>query len=252
MQSNQNPWLVKNVRKPNPRLKLLCLPFAGGSSVAYREWGRQLPDSIEVLALELPGRGQRLMEPLVTHLPDLVRQIAHNIQDELDRPFAFFGHSMGATLAWELSHYLITQYNNEPAFLFLSGRSAPHLNDREEPIHQLSDEQFWEKIRSFEGTPPEILQHKELMELLLPIIRADFKMVETYEHRNRPPLNIPMTILGGLEDESTPKEYLDAWREYTTASFSLRMFPGGHFFLQKHTAKILELIVRDLNGIMSL
>ncbi len=252
MQSNQNPWLVKSTLKRNPKLKLLCLPFAGGSSVAYREWGRMLPDSVEVLALEIPGRGQRLMEPLVTHLPDLVRQIAENIQDELDRPYAFFGHSMGAMLAWELSHHLAARYNSEPSFLFLSGRGAPHLNDREEPIHQLSDELFREKIRSFEGTPPEILQHKELMELLLPIIRADFKMVETYEHKNRPPLNIPITILGGLEDESTPREHLDAWQGYTTASFSVRMFPGGHFFLQKQTARILELIMRDLNGIMAL
>ncbi len=252
MHVTQNPWLVRSVIKRNPKLKLICLPFAGGSSVAYREWGRLLPESVETIALEIPGRGQRLMEPLVTHLPDLVKQIAENIQGELDRPYAFFGHSMGATLAYELSHHLAARYNNEPAFLFLSGRSAPHLNDREEPIHQLSDEDFWEKIRSFEGTPPEILQHKELMELLLPIIRADFKMVETYVHQSRPPLNIPMTILGGLEDESTPREHLDAWQGYTTASFSVRMFPGGHFFLQKYTAQILELIMRDLSAVMAL
>ena len=252
MNRTSNPWLVKSAAKQNPKLKLFCLPFAGGSSVAYRDWGRLLPDGIEAIAVEIPGRGQRLMEPLITSLPELVEQIGAHIRDELDRPYAFFGHSMGATLAYELSHHLATRFNTQPVFLFLSGRSAPHLCDREEPIHQLPDEDFREKIRSFEGTPPEIMQHKELMELLMPIIRADFKMVETYVHESRPPLDIPMSLFGGLEDESTPRAHLDAWQGYTTSSFSVRMFPGGHFFLQKQTGRILELILRDLSGIMAL
>jgi len=247
-----NPWIVKSVVKNQPRVKLFCLPFAGGSSVAYRDWGRRLPESVDVIAIEIPGRGQRMMEPLITHLPELVEQIARHIQHELDRPFALFGHSMGATLAFELSHFLNRHYNAAPVGLFLSGRSAPHLNDREEPIHQLPEKAFWEKIKSFEGTPPEVLQHKELMELLLPIIRADFKMVETYQYENKPPLDIPITVFGGLEDVSTPREHLEAWQTYTTSSFTLRMFAGGHFFLQKQSAAVLEQLVRDLNNVIRL
>ncbi len=249
---SHNPWIVKSAIKHRSKVKLFLLPYAGGSSVAYRHWGRYLPDSVESIAVEIPGRGQRLMEPLITHLPELVEQIARNIRDELDRPFALFGHSMGATLAFELSHYLNRNFNTDPQYLFLSGRSAPHLNDREEPIHQLPDDAFWEKIKSFEGTPAEVLQHKELMELLLPIIRADFKMVETYHYENKAPFSIPVTVFGGLQDVSTPRPHLEAWQSYTTGRFAIRMFPGGHFYLQQQTTAVLEQLVRDLNSVFPL
>ncbi|KAA3617198.1 MAG: thioesterase [Calditrichaeota bacterium] len=245
---NSNPWIVKLKPNPNAKLKLFCLPFAGGSSVAYRDWNDVLPATVELCAIEIPGRGQRLGEPLLKNLPELVTKLAEGIKEELDRPFVLFGHSMGAATGFELTHLLQSKYQKTPEHLFFSGRGAPQIPERDEPIHKLPKNEFIDKIRSFNGTPKEVLAHEELMELVIPIIRADFEVCETYNYQQRAPLNIPMTVLGGLSDEDINKSDLESWGIHTQNEFNIRMFPGGHFYLQDQVHALVQTILRDLNN----
>jgi len=182
----------------------------------------------------------------------LIPQIAQGIKEELDRPYALFGHSMGTLLVYELTHFLLENGFPAPAHLFLSGRGAPHLPNRDKPIHQLPEHEFVAEIRKFNGTPKEVLEHEELMQLMIPILRADFEVCETYQYTQKPAFTIPITVFGGLQDEGATREELEAWQEHTTAGFNLRMFPGGHFFLLQHQPTIVETIVRDLQTQLSL
>ncbi len=251
-QNSPNKWIVKPQPQSSAALKLVCLPFAGGSSVAYRNWARYLPASIELCLVEIPGRGMRLEEPLVTDIQQLVESIAQGILPELDRPFALFGHSMGAAVGYELTHFLNEQKEMLPQHLFFSGRGAPHLPDRDEPIHALPKNEFISKIRSYNGTPREVLEHAELMDLMEPILRADFQVCETYNYDHHDPLPVPLTALGGLEDSSAPKADLEAWQSHSSARFTVRMFPGGHFYLQNQVPALIQTIVRDIDSVFSL
>lgn len=237
------------IPRPNPQanMRLFCLPHAGGTSTAFREWADWLPGVIELCIVEIPGHGYRLNEALIHRLPPLVQQVAQDIQPYLDKPFAIFGHSMGNLLGFELSHYLQNYYQKTPIHLFLSGRGAPHLPSREEPIHQLPEDQFIHKITEYNGTPKEVIQHKELMDLMLPILRTDFEVCETYQFSPKPPFNFPLTIFGGLSDQGASKPDLQEWNRYTNSSFSLRMFPGDHFFIFSAQKQLLQAIVRDIN-----
>ncbi len=247
-----NPWVVKPKPNPNARIKIFCLPFAGGSSVSYRNWIKYLPEDIELCPVEIPGRGIRMNETLISDLSVLVKKIAEGIYPELDKPFILFGHSMGTALGFELAHLLAEKYKKQAEYIFLSGRGAPHLPDREEPIHLLPEQQFVSKLKEYNGTPKEVLEHEELMQLMLPIIRADFQVCETYSNYRKEPLDIPITALGGLEDSSTLKEDLEAWKSYTTKKFNIRMFPGGHFYLNDQQPALLENILRDINSELKL
>ncbi len=241
-------WVVKPKPNPGAQLKLFCLPFAGGGSTSFRPWAELLPAQIELCAVEIPGRGHRLREPLVRRMEALIPQIANGIKTELDRPFVLFGHSMGTLLVHELTHYLLDNGLPAPAHLFVSGRGAPHLPSRDKPIHQLPEKEFVAEIRKFDGTPKEVLEHEELMELMIPILRADFEVCETYRHSPKPPVPIPITVFGGLQDEGANREELEAWQELTSAGFKLHMFPGGHFFLLRHHPTMVEIIVRDVQN----
>lgn len=245
--TGKNPGVQIPRPKPLAKLRLFCLPHAGGTSTAFREWADDLPGAIELCIVEIPGHGYRLNEALMHRLQPLVMQVAQDIEPYLDKPFVIFGHSMGNLLGFELSHYLQNAYQKTPVHLFLSGRGAPHLPPREEPIHQLPEDQFIQKITEYNGTPKEVLQHKELMDLMLPILRCDFEVCETYRFSPKPPFSFPMTIFGGLSDPGSTKSDLQEWKRYTTASFSLRMFPGDHFFIFSAQKQLLQAIVRDIN-----
>ena len=239
---------------PDPResasLTLACFPYAGGGAGIFRGWSASLPAPIEVVAVQPPGREQRLLEPAFETLEPLVRAIVSQLAPALTRPFALFGHSLGALLAYEVAHALREQAN-DLRYLFVSGLRAPHLRMSREPIHQLPDRSFIDAVRQLGGTPQEILSHAELMELLLPPLRADIAMYETYAPRGRPPLTCPITAFGGVSDPDVTAADLAAWRDHTTGEFTLQLFAGDHFYLRTSQEALLAAISQRLEGLLA-
>ncbi len=245
-----NPWVVVPRPLPEARLRLFCLPFAGGATTAYREWPDKIFPPVEVVLVELPGRGRRIREKLHTRMGGLIPELGEALLPFLDKPFAFFGHSMGALLAFELSHYLMERYGKEPTKLFLSGREAPHLPDPREPFHVLPNDQLVEKLKQLNGTPREVLENIELMELMLPIIRADFELCETYQFTGKPPLPCPITVFGGHQDENVPVEGLRQWQQHTRGDFRVHLLPGDHFFIYQAKDRLFYLLNEELAALL--
>jgi surfactin synthase thioesterase subunit len=177
---------------------------------------------------------------------------AEGLADHLSAPFAFFGHSMGAALAFEVTRRLMRGGGPLPLHLFVSGRRGPRTADREKHIHQLPRDEFIEAIRGYSGTPEEVLQHEELMELVEPLLRADFSVSETYEYTPDPePLPVPMTALGGVRDEDVSEEELAAWEQETAGPFRKVLFDGGHFFLTERRDEVLDVVRSELDALLA-
>ncbi len=227
-------------------VRLICFPYSGGAAAIYHPWTRRLPQQLRLYPVELPGRGRRLSEPPFTRLQPLVEAVAAELSRHLDGPFALFGHSMGALLAYELACHLREVLRREPVHLFISGHGAPQLPDRGQLLHDLPDDRFIEEVLRLNGTDERVLACPELREILLPILRADFCLCETYEYRPRAPLSCPMTVLSGLQDPFLQRSDLEAWRETTRGPFRLRLFPGDHFYIRSRQADLLEALARDL------
>jgi medium-chain acyl-[acyl-carrier-protein] hydrolase len=211
----------------------------------FRHWADSLPDFVEVSSVQLPGRESRFREAPFTRLEPLTEALALALGPSLEPPFAFFGHSMGALLAFELTRRLRRDGWPEPARLFLSGCAAPQIRTRARPINALPDAVFCKKLRGLNGTPAAILDHDELMELLLPTLRADFALCETYKFVPGLPLTCPISAWGGLGDDTVGYQELQAWREQTLGAFRLRMLPGDHFFL-KNPQPLLRDLAHEL------
>jgi medium-chain acyl-[acyl-carrier-protein] hydrolase len=247
MLSVSNLAVIQNQNRQRAQ-RLICFPYAGGAAAIYRDWGNRLPSSIDVFRVQLPGHGDRLSEPLFRRVEPLVESTAKALLPHLEGSFAFFGHSMGAIISFELAHLLRREHKPGPAHLFLSGRPAPHLIKEEPPTYDLPEAEFIEELRRMQGTSKEVLEHPELMSVLSPILRADLEICETYGYEPRPPLDCPITAFGGLQDEDISREQLEGWRDYTTSSFTVRMFPGNHFFLHQSAPVLLRMIAQDLTS----
>jgi medium-chain acyl-[acyl-carrier-protein] hydrolase len=246
-----NSWLTYTKPNPHASVRLFCFPYAGGSSIIFRTWVQSLPTTVEVCSIELPGRGTQMKSAPFSRLEPLVDALAHTLLTHLNKPFAFFGHSMGAVVSFELARLLRKQYRLEPVHMFVSGRHAPQIPDRNPPIHALSEAEFIEELRRLNGTPEALLENAELMQLLVPILRADFEVLETYVYTTEPPLNCPITAFGGLEDREVNYDELQAWCEQTNAAFSLQMFKGDHFFLHSAQSLLLQSISQELQQVTS-
>jgi surfactin synthase thioesterase subunit len=242
-----NSWLVGFGDSERASLRLFCFPYAGGGALVYRDWHRIFPASIGVYAAQLPGRGDRLAEAPYIDLPALIEPLTEAIRSHLDKPFAFFGHSMGALIAFELARKLRYEYGIEPAHLLVSGRRAPQLAESDSVTYNLDDAEFIEELRLLNGTPKAILENPELMQMLGPALRADFQICETYVYTDSPPLRCPITVFGGLQDNGVTREYLQPWRNNTSGSFKLKLLPGDHFFLHSSEALLLRLIAHELH-----
>ena len=225
---------------------LFCLPYAGGGAAIFRGWKGLAPASLQIAVVQLPGREHRLAEPAYSDIDALVPPLLDGIRSHLDRPFAIFGHSMGALIAFELTRTLRRRGMQQPVRLFLSGHRAPQLPDRRPPIHALPDPEFWPALRNLGGIPDEVLEHQELMALVEPALRADFKLCETYAWKAEPPLDIPLSIFGGSEDPNVERYELDAWAEATRGATKVEMLPGDHHYLPQAQKRLVENIVRDL------
>lgn len=237
-------WTSFRRRGPEPRLRLFCFPYAGASALIYRTWQTGLPSDVEVCPVQLPGRGARSMEPPFKQLSPLVETISRALAPLLDKPFALFGHSLGALISFELARKIRRDYGVNPVHLFVSAGRAPQIPQQGSPIHNLPRDEFLAELRRLAGTPAELLAHREFMEIVLPLLRADFSVYETYEYSSEPVLDCPISAFGGLQDRRVSNVDLEAWHVQTKASFSLQMFPGDHFFL-KHPL-LLRALAREL------
>ena len=240
-------WLSSYEPKPEAALRLFCFPYAGGAATIFRKWADALPPTVEVCPVQLPGRDRRWRETPYTNLRLLIEAVARELHDYWQQPFAFFGHSMGAIIVFELARRLRAEHGFEPVHLFVSGRRAPQLKGREPVTYNLPRAEFIEELRRLNGTPAEVLEQPELMELMLPVLRADFEMVQTYTYTDEPPFKCPITAFGGLQDIEASREELDAWREQTRGAFSLRLLAGDHFFLNQAQPLLLEMLSQQLS-----
>jgi medium-chain acyl-[acyl-carrier-protein] hydrolase len=238
-------WLTRAPRS-NARLRLFCLPYAGGGSSIFRNWQECLAPSIDPVPIQLPGRDARLLEKPNPDVHAVVEMLSEALEPYLDRPFALFGHSLGALISFELCRRLRLNGCPAPVRLFVSAFHAPQNPRRGKTIHHLSDSEFLEELRELGGTPEAVLRDRELMQILLPIVRSDFQMHETYAYRESAPLDCPISAFGGLQDRHVPEADLRAWRAQTSADFSLKMFPGDHFFLHTARKSLLRWISDDL------
>jgi medium-chain acyl-[acyl-carrier-protein] hydrolase len=234
--------------RPAARLRLVCLPWAGGGASGYRDWPAHLPDDVEVVAVQLPGRESRLVEPPVSSMELLVARLAAGLVGQLDRPFALFGHSMGALIAFELAGRLRSM-GREPERLLVSGARAPHLPSRRtRDRHTLPDREFVSTVRELGGMPPEVLGSPDLLDLVLPALRADFALVETYTHRAGPVLHCPISAFGGVDDDDVAPGDLRAWSRHTTGPSRSHLLPGGHFFVNSSRGALLRIVATEVDS----
>lgn len=246
---SKEPWFSYLKPRPRAQIRLFCLPYAGGGAMIYRGWSEELPAEIEVIPVQLPGRERRMRERAFTQMNPLVVALAEALDPFLDpRPFAFFGHSMGASIAYELANRLRSLGRPLPRQLLVSGRSAPQLEGEQRSYYDLPDDEFRDRLREIEGTPEAVLENDELMALMMPLLRADFELIDTYPPTLHPPFDCPVTAYGGLGDEEIPEEDVSAWREITRGPFKKRMLAGGHFFINEPGPRqqLIEAVARDL------
>ncbi len=244
--STASKWV--RVPRPDPQatIRLFCLPWAGGGSSAFNSWGRELSPGIEVCAVQLPGREDRLREPPRTSLMAVAEELSAILEPSLNLPYALFGHSLGAVLAFEMARRLRTNGAPQPVRLFVSGSEAPDFSPRDGRRHTLSDSALLEEVGLLSGTADAVLAEPDLMALFLPALRADLKMAETYRCVQERPLDAPITAFAGNSDAEVRFEGAEAWAQHTTRTFTLHAIDGGHFFVQSARSELLRILRHDL------
>lgn len=233
---------MRRLQPTTARRRLVCFPHAGGAASWYHPFARRLADDLDVVALQYPGRQERLAEPCIDDLLELRDAVVDQLLDGwLDRPFALFGHSMGAVVAYEVARALEHRHGRVPRALFVSGRRAP-TSHRDEHLHQQGDAAMLAQLARLAATPRELLDDPDVHELLLPALRGDYKAIETYRWRPGPEPGCPLWVLVGADDPvATPREAA-AWRAHTSGPFEVRSFPGGHFYLVDQQAAVADVV----------
>ncbi len=240
-------WLQNFGATRQPVARLFCFPHAGGVPAIFRPWRDGIPEQVELTAIQLPGRGGRLREPPIASIPALTDLITYELLPYLDRPYAFFGHSMGAVLALEIARAAVKAGRDAPAHVFLSARRPPHLPRLEADLHRLPDDAFLKLLGArYGGVPAEVLQEPDLLALFLPTLRADITALETFAAPEHEPLTCALTAYGGDQDGLVTLDQLRAWRAYTTGPFRVKQFRGGHFYLNGERAELLSDVAQAL------
>lgn len=243
-------WLRSGKHNPNARLRLFCFPYAGGAASIYRSWSQHLSADIEVCAMQLPGRESRIRDKPFTSVHELIQALMPNLLPYLDKPFTLFGHSMGALIVYELAQQLQHQVGRTPTHLFVSGRRAPFLPEPEPPLHSIrTDIDFLQAIHQrYQNIPDIMFRDAELRELFVPLLRADFTLVETYRGSARTRLSCPIVALGGTEDGRVSEVELRAWQALTESAFDLHLLPGGHFYVNEQAEPLLATLHNYLSA----
>lgn len=243
-----NSWLPYCKQDTGRPLRLFCLPYAGGAAPIFRSWPAILGSKIEVCPIELPGRGTRFREKAESYLVSLAQSVCDGILPHLDRPFLLFGHSMGALLGFEVLKHLYKTQGLTPVLFFAAGRNAAHIPEGK-VSYDLPDPALMERLQELNGTPAGLMDHPEFTKLMMPTLRADFAISETYVYKEGPPLKCPIVALGGISDPETNMEGLEAWQQHTSSFFKLRIFPGEHFFLNTAKELMLQTIVEEIDAV---
>lgn len=228
-----------------PRARVFCFPHSGGTAAAFKQLGQALPEWLELCAFEPPGREARCAEPFARTMDELLAPVLAHRAGLFDRPYVLLGHSLGTWMAFELARALRRAGAAMPRALVLAACRAPHVA-RRPPLSRLEEHELREELRSMNGTPREVLDADHLMALLLPRIRADFALGEGYQLGDEPPLDVPLHVLGGLDDPTAKPAQLSAWRALCTGRFELTLLPGDHFFVTAHNRALVKLLSRVL------
>jgi surfactin synthase thioesterase subunit len=242
---SEEPWLPLRGRRPPGGLPLLCLPYAGAGAAAFREWSEELPSSIEPLAVESPGRGTRIGDIPFRRVHDLAAAAAEALAPLCRGPYAMFGHSLGAFVAFEMSRILLHS-GTPPIHLFVSASRAPHLPPTADPAHRLPGSALRERLRSWGGIPEQVFAEPDLFAILEPGLRADLEASETYQNTTVEDMGVPITAFVGLTDPLALPHEVAQWSLHTSAYFALRTLPGNHFFVRDSRALLLGMILREL------
>lgn len=226
--------------------KLFCFPHSGAGAASYARWRRSARDRIVVCPVQPPGRAERYKETpyrnMVSYVDDLVRDVGPHFTGT----YALYGHSVGALVAFEVARRLRAVGAEPPAHLFVSGRTAPHAPSGRVPLGSRTDDSLVAELRRMGGTPDMFLDEPELLAMFLPVLRADLAVNDQYRYRDEEPLPIPVTAFGGRTDPQVTEAELRMWAEQTSSRFTLRMFPGGHFFVEPHAGELVDLVCAAL------
>jgi len=235
-------WIAN--KKPNPKASWRCFAFpcAGAGASFYRGWAAHFPPEADFLPIQLPGRENRFSEKRCASLEELLPGLALGLAPYLDRPFVFFGHSLGALVSFELARRLQAAGRSGPLQLIAAAFHGPSLPNEHPILHTLPDDKFTEALLGFDGIPAEVARNRELLDLLAATARSDFQVFETYPYQTGAPLTCPILALGGDQDAFVPQESLDAWARETSAGFEKTILAGGHHFVTGHAAWIARKI----------
>ncbi|MGR3218720.1 MAG: thioesterase II family protein [Candidatus Anammoxibacter sp.] len=233
------------------KVDLITITFSGASAFSYRFLEKYLPGFINVISLELPGRGRRISEPFLTDVNSMVDDIFHQSRTSLSSHYALFGHSLGALLGYLLIKRILSEELPPPIHAFFSGKSGPSTETKETPIHSLKTPDFIKKLREYKGTPEEILNDKATMDFFEPVLRADFQAIETYVYSQTTPFDVPITLMTGNNDDITCAEALN-WQQETSKKMSLIQFPGNHFFILEKPDEVCKTIAGTLEKYINL
>lgn len=246
------PWFVNCAprKADHTNVRLFFFPFAGGSAASYLPLARQINSAVDVFAVQLPGRASRFNEPCVSDLLTVITQLTQAMLPLLDQPAVFFGHSMGAMLAYEVSCQLQRLKQPLPKRLMLSACSAPHVSGRDKTLHDLPSETFWREVKAMNGTPNDVLANPELLELIEPCLRADFQLVHSWRQQNntlsKPVLPLPFELFAGSDDRSVSPAQVQEWARYSTQPSTLHHMNGDHFYLFESSAALSKILSTSL------
>lgn len=235
-------WLSRPRKTADPALRVICFPHIGGGAALYNAWADRLPPDVELCAVRLPGRENRLDEPPIDEMSALLDGLEAALAPVTDRPYVLFGHCSGSLVAFELARRLRSDGKPMPALLIASSVEAPAVRVVPEPMHLLPREELFTRFADYGGIAPEVLDDSEMMGMFEPVIRADYRLIERAAYRDEPPLGIPLAVIGGLDDPFVSYESLAAWRFETTESFSLQLLKTGHFVLEEAIGTVVGLL----------
>ncbi|MFL9906606.1 thioesterase II family protein [Paraburkholderia sp. RL17-337-BIB-A] len=247
----KNPWFRGwNAVSGGSRLRLFCFHHAGGTASFFREWPSLLGNDVEVVAVQLPGRENRRGETMCTCMDALIGDLQQAMVGELDKPFAFFGHSLGALVAFELARCLELSRQQTPSHLYVSGRIAPQCSDSLPPIGRYTDDELLRELQlRYGGIPPQVIKEEGLLQFFLPVLRADLQLLQSHTYIAEPRLKCPITAFTGISDPNVHIDNLERWADQTVSIFRSERFPGGHFYIkdvgEQVAARILENVRTD-------